>query len=100
MILDKNRISMNSDFHKNCCNVAHLKLTHEEYLKTQSGNFSILVNEIRGVPPKNILLKSCYKVSNGYVSKEKLIDVQINFWDFEIIDKDTKRDIIIGEILN
>ena len=96
IVLDKNKIHIKDIYppKKNSCNIANLKLTYEQYLKSEYGNFSILI------PYKNLLLKRCFKVSSGYVSKEKLIDVQINFWDFEVIEQDLRRDIIIGEILN
>lgn len=93
MILSKNQIRINNPI-KNSCNIAHLELTYEQYLKTESGKLDIFIT------CQNLLLKKCFKVASGYVNKYEGTYVQINFWDFEIIEKDLRRDIIIDEILN
>jgi hypothetical protein len=80
------------------CEVANLQLNYQQFTQItecKDKTFNILI--INKVKP--ILLKRCVKCAWGYVNKEGYTNMQINYWESELVNIDEYRDILIDNFI-
>lgn len=84
---------------KNSCCVGNLKLNYEQFteiVNCKDKTFEILINF--GGSQKDVKLSRCVRCSWGYVNKEGFTNMQINYWESELVDTDISRDILIENL--
>ncbi len=78
--------------------VANLQLNYEQFTQItecKDKTFNILINN----KVKPMLLKRCVRCGWGYVNKEGYTNMQINYWESELVDINEYRDILIDNLI-
>ena len=84
---------------KDSCCVGELRLNYEqltEIVNCKDKTFEILVNF--GGSQKDVKLSKCVRCAWGPVNKEGFTNMQINYWESELVDTDVSRDILIESL--
>jgi hypothetical protein len=98
IILNNNQVKGDIRLINNSCLIVNLQLNYQQFtqiIEHKDKTFNILI--INKVKP--ILLKRCVKCAWGYVNKEGYTNMQINYWESELINIDEYRDIIINNLI-
>jgi hypothetical protein len=96
IILNGTQVNGDKPNVKNSLNIAYLDLRYEEFnqiIEHKEKTFNILI--IKKTP---ILLKRCVKCAWRY--EELYTHMQINYWESEIVQIDSFRDILIDKLLS
>jgi hypothetical protein len=98
IILNNNQVKGDIRLINNSCLIVNLQLNYQQFTQIKEckdKTFNILINN----KEKPILLKRCVKCAWGYVNKEGYTNMQINYWESELINIDEYRDIIINNLI-